>query len=340
MPRKKSEMPEIVRREAGMMPAYREFCQKIKRLKLVQWFRNSRLNPYHLFLKNIKADSYEEARQKAYDMGEVQFLYQGTRYYAERHDMTVGEEYKKYHKVLRGRGDVADRIPRDKNGNLDLFAEDPLVIAIMPIEGPSIYGHVSMQYKDRVINRLLSTIYTDPVYEKYFEYSEYYFIYPSMLGIEPKKLLREIDKHNVKYGYKKFNLATNNCSKNVADVLEKAGVKDINFLGPDKLGLRFATPGNNPFGFGLKDWCFRHGVHVHADEMAQFNEHYPIEDLENTRAEQEKVRHRYKAVVKEEIRTQRDAEAEKRAKHKKQVAKKKKKETKGKKVFSKELKER
>lgn len=324
MPRKKSEMPEIVRREAGMMPAYRQFCQRLKRLKLVQWFRSSRLNPYHMFLKNIKADSYEEAREKAYQMGKVQFLYHGTRYYAERHDMTVDEEYKKYHKVLRGRGDVTDRIPRDKKGHLDLFAEDPIVIAIMPIEGPSLYGHVSMQYRDRVINRLLSTIYTDPVYEKYFEYSEYYFIYPSQLGITPKKLLRELDKHNVKYGYKKFNLATNNCSKNVADVLEKAGVKDIDFLGPDKLGIRFPTPGNNPFGFGLKDWCFRHGVHVHPEEMAQFNERYPIEDLENTRAEQEQVRRRYKAVTKEEIRTQLDAEVEKRVKHKKQVAKKKK----------------
>ena len=314
MPRKKSEMPTLVRREAGMMPAYRRFCQKLKNNKLVQWFRHSRLNPYHWRLKNIKAKSLEEARDIAYDMGKVQFLYQGTRYYSERFDLTVDEEYQKYGKVLRGRGDVADRIPRDKDGHLDLFAEDPIVIGIMPIEGPALYGHASMQYKDRVINRLISTIYTDPLYETYKDYTEYYFIYPSQLGLDPKKIIREIDKHNVRYGYKKFNLGFNNCSKNIVKVLEKLGIKDINLLGPDKLGLRFATPGNNPFGFGLKDWCFRNGVHVHPEEVEELHKRYPILDNQERRENQEKIRQRYKDITKADIRTQKDAEKEKQAK--------------------------
>jgi len=308
MPRKKSEMPPLVRREAGMMPLYRWFCKVLKNNWLVKTLRHTRLNPYHTFLKNIKADSYEEAREKAYAMGKVQFLYNGTRYYSERQDCSVDEEYKKYKKVLRGRGDVADRIPRDKNGNLDLLAEDPIVIAIMPIEGPSLYGHVSMQYKDRVINRLISTIYTDSIYKTYLDYTEYYFIYPSKLGLDPKKIVREIDKHNVKYGYKKFDLRTNNCSKNVVEILERLGVKDINLLGPDKLGIRFASPGNNPFSFGLKDWCFRHGVHVHADEVQKLDERYPISDNEGRRNEQEKVRRRYRDLTRANVRTRQDAE--------------------------------
>ena len=330
MAKKKSEMPALVRREAGMMPLYRKFCQMVKNSWLIKFIRNTRLNPYHTFLKNIKADSLDEAREKAYAMGEVQFLYKGTRYYSERHDCSANEEYKKYHKLLRGRGDVSDRVPRNEKGELDLFAEDPIIIAIMPIEGPSLYGHAGMQYRDRVINRLISTIYTDPVYETYKEYTEYYAIYPSMLGLDPKKIIREMDKHNVRNGYKKFDLGFNNCSKNIVEVLEKLGVDDINLLGPDKLGVRFATPGNNPFGFGLKDWCFRYGVHVYPEEVEQFLAKYPVteKDNEKRRDEQEEVRQRYKAVTKAPVRTRAEAEAEKKAKQAKKEKQQQKKQAK------------
>jgi hypothetical protein len=171
-----------------------------------------------------------------------------------------------------------------------------------------------MQYKDRVINRLISTIYTDPIYDTYRDYTEYYAIYPSKLGLDPKQIIREIDKHNIRYGYKKFNLGFNNCSKNIINVLEKLGVKDINLLGPDKLGLRVPTPGNNPFGFGLKDWCFRNGVHVYPEEVAQMTARYPITDNEQRRDEQEAIRERYKAITKAKVRTRKEAEAEKAAK--------------------------
>lgn len=310
MPRNKSEMPPLVRIESVMMPLYRRLCKIIKNSWLIKKIRNTHLNPYHTSLPDIKANSYEEAKEKAYEMGEVQFLYKGTRYYAERHDCSATEEYKKYHKLLRGRGDVSDRVPRNEKGELDLFAEDPIIIAVMPIEGPSLYGHVGMQYRDRVINRLISTIYTNSVYDTYKDYTEYYAIYPSKLGLEPKQIIRAMDRHNIRYGYKKFSLGFNNCSKNVVKLLESLGVKDINLLGPDKLGLRYPTPGNNPFGFGVKDWCFRNGVHVYPEEVEQMTARYPIHDNEERRNEQEAVRCRYKAMVRAKVRTRAEAEQE------------------------------
>ena len=313
MPRNKSEMPPLVRIESVMMPLYRRLCKIIKNSWLIKKIRNTRLNPYHTSLPDIKADSYEEAKEKAYAMGEVQFLYKGTRYYAERHDCSATEEYKKYHKLLRGRGDVSDRVPCNDKGELDLFAEDPIIIAVMPIEGPSLYGHVGMQYRDRVINRLISTIYTNSVYDTYKDYTEYYAIYPSKLGLEPKQIIRAMDRHNIRYGYKKFSLGFNNCSKNVVKLLESLGVKDINLLGPDKLGLRYPTPGNNPFGFGVKDWCFRNGVHVYPEEVEQMTARYPIHDNEERRNEQEAVRCRYKAMVRAKVRTQAEAEQEEKS---------------------------
>jgi hypothetical protein len=271
----------------------------LKKSKLFNWFRHSRLNPYHTFLTNIKAPSLDEAREKAYELGKVQFLYKGTRYYSERHDCSVDEEYKKYKKVLRGRGDVSDRIPRDKNGNLDLYAEDPIVICIIPIEGPALIGHTGMQYRDRVMNRYITSIHTDPVYPKYEDYSEYYFVYPSKLGIDPKKLVREIDKYNIKYGDKKYSFLTNNCAKNVANVLRAVGVKDFDFYGPDKLGLTFTSPGNNPFNKGIKAWCFKHGVHVHPEEVEELHRRFPIPNVTERRTEMKEKRARYRAVVKE-----------------------------------------
>lgn len=312
----KQRTPQAMDVEVRMLPGIKKIWWKIKKTKLFLWFRHSRLNPYHWGLKDIQAASYEEAREKAYAMGEVQFLYNGTRYYSERHDCSVDEEYKSYKKVLRGRGNVADRIPRDKNGNLDLLAEDPIVITIIPIEGPSLIGHACMQYKDRVVNRLLPSVHTDALYPKYESFAEYYYVYPSKVGINPKKLLREMDKHNIKYGYKRYDPFTNNCSQNVVQILEKLGIKDIDLYGPDKLGIRYATPGNNPFGVGLKDWCFRHGVHVHLDEMKKLYERYPVSDVKEKRQKQEEIRERYKKVTgRKDIVTKKELQAKKKNKY-------------------------
>ena len=202
------------------------------------------------------------------------------------------EEYEKTGKVVRKNGDVTDRIPRDKDGKLDLMAEEPIIISIVPIEGISLTGHACMQYKDRVVNRVL-TMDTDPIYPRYQDLSDYYFIYPSQVGIDPKKLIREIDRHNILHGDEPYNIFTNNCAKNVADVLKKLGVKDINFIGPDKV-VSYPTPGNNPFSFGVEDWCMRHGVPVTQEEIATLCQYHEVPDLDKRNKWQEDVRNRYK----------------------------------------------
>jgi len=289
-------VPKIFDFEVEALPHLKKIWHPIKQSRIFNWFRHSRLNPYHLGLKNIEAENLEDAKLKARKMGKVQFLYKGTRYYAER-NCSVNQEYQEDGVVLRGRGNVADRIPRDENGNLDLYAEDPIVICIIPIEGPALIGHAGMQYKDRVMNRYITSIHTDPVYPKYEEYSEYYFIYPSKLGIDPKKLIREIDKYNIKYGDKKYNFFTNNCAKNVANVLKAVGVNDFNFYGLDSLGLTYTTPGNNPFNVGIKAWCFKHGVHVHPDEVKELHRRHPIPNVTERRTEMKEKRKRYRAVI-------------------------------------------
>ncbi|MBR1649365.1 MAG: hypothetical protein IJ689_07205 [Alphaproteobacteria bacterium] len=302
------EIPEVFREERRAFKWLKAIWYDIKASKLFTAFRRSRLNPYHTNLKEIKAASYEEAKQKARltaiaarkrgEPAEVEFLYNGTRCYAERR-CPVNQEYEEDGVVLRGRGDVSERIPRNSEGKLDLLAEEPIVISIIPIEGPALVGHVCMQYKDQVVNRLLPSIHTDPLYNKYKKFSEYYFVYPSRLKINPQKIIREMIRHNIKYGDKKYNFITNNCARNVGEVLKRCGVRDLDFIGPDKLGVVFTNPGNNPFNTGIKAWCFKHGVHVHDDEMAEFHRRHDFSsEVADRRAAMKKVRTRYRDYVK------------------------------------------
>ena len=298
-------VPKVFEWEVKALPRLKKIWKKIKQSALFVKFRKSKLNPYHRHLPEIEADTLEKARErvrrelieKKQKKGQIQFLYKGTRYSAEKY-CSVDEEYKQDGVVLRGKSDVSDLIPRDKNGNLDLFAEDPIAISVIPMEGPALVGHVCMQYKDRVVNRLLPSIHTDPLYLKYGKYSEYYFIYPSKLGIDEQKLIREMDKYNIKHGADKYNFLVNNCAKNVADILKKVGVKDIDFFGIDKAGIVFPTPGNNPYNVGIKAWCYKHGVHVHINEMAEFNERYPIDNVRERRDRIKETRTRYEAYKK------------------------------------------
>lgn len=176
---------------------------------------------------------------------------------------------------------MTDRIPRDKEGKLDLLAEEPIVVSIIPINGPALIGHACMQYKDQVLNRLLPSIHTDPLYQKYKEYSEYFFVYPSQIGVDGDKLYEAIKEHNIEHMDDKYNPLTRNCAQNVALVLKKVGVKDFDFYGPDTLGLGYATPGNNPFGKGILPWCRKHGVRVHLDEVEAYDKRYPMTNAEN-----------------------------------------------------------
>ena len=171
--------------ERRAFPRLKKIWMKIKSSKLYQNFRHSKLNPYHRGIPEIEADSLDEARQEArksiieklhqVDMKDLRekskrttknndFIYKGTRYNVEQ-SCSMQEEYERDGVLLRGAGDVSDRIPRDKDGKLDPLAEDPIVIAIVPMEGPALVGHVCMQYQDMVVNRLIPSIHTDPLYQ-------------------------------------------------------------------------------------------------------------------------------------------------------------------------------
>ena len=308
--------------ERNALPALKKIWYKIKATKLFNKFRHSNLNPYHRGVMEIKADSLQEARQiarrqiierikhpetqkiskhkaqkRSSQSKGTDFIYNGVRYNVEQ-TCSVQEEFERDGVVLRGAGDVSDRIPRDKTGKLNLLAEEPIVMAIIPIEGPALIGHVCMQYQDVVVNRLLPSIHTDPLYPKYKNEARYYFVYPSQLGIDPHRLKREMEKHNIKYARKKYDLLTNNCAKNVADILKRVGVKDIDFYGWDDAGLVFTNPGNNPWGKGVKGWCLRHGVHVNLKEMEAYNEGHNFTDVKERRKEMDETHQRYEQYKK------------------------------------------
>lgn len=300
--------------ERKAFPFLKKIWMKIKTSKLFNKFRQSRLNPYHHGLPKIDADSLEEAREIARErviekikrskddkhrssLRENDFIYEGTRYNVEQL-CSVQEEFARDGVVLRGSGNVSDRIPKNKDGQLDLFAEEPIVIAVVPMEGPALIGHVCMQYQNVVVNRLIPSIHTDPIYSKYQERAQYYFIYPSKIGVDPKKLKREMEKHNIKYARKKYNLFTNNCAKNVGDILKKVGVTDIDFYGWDDVGLVFTNPGNNPWGKGIKGWCLRHGVHVNLKEMETYHREHDFTNVKEQRKEMDEKRKRYEQYKK------------------------------------------
>lgn len=300
-------IPAVMAQEVEALKGLKRVWKGIKESDAYKSFRASKLNPYHFGVKEIKADSLEKARRIAREIAKTakangkkhraEFIYNGTRYYADKQGYTPQQEYDTDGMVIRDGYDVTDRIPLNEKGKLDLFAETPIVIAVNPIEGPALIGHTCMQYKDQIVNRLLPSIHTDPLYPKYNKFAEYFFVYPSKLGIDGDKLFREMEKHNIKYGDKRYDPLFNNCAQNVAKVLKKVGVKDFDFYGPDFLGLSYATPGNNPFGVGIKAWCHKHGLRVRLNEMAEYDRRYGFTDIKERRAEMKETRKRYKSFI-------------------------------------------
>lgn len=299
--------PEAMAWEVAALKDFKRIWYHIKSSKLYRSFRTSSFNPYHFGIKKINASSLDKARKicreilkTAHQKDEkyrAQFIYNGTRYYADRYDCSPQQEYNEDGIVIRDGYNVTNRIPHNSKGELDLFAETPIVIAINPIEGPALIGHTCMQYKDQIVNRLLPSIHTDPLFPKYNNFAEYYFIYPSQVGINSHELYREMEKHNIKYGDKRYDLIFNNCAQNVAQVLKKTGVKDFDFWGPDFLGLSYATPGNNPFGVGIKAWCHKHGLRVRLNEMAEYDNRYGFTDVKERRTEMKEIRSRYRKSI-------------------------------------------
>lgn len=285
----------------------KEAWYSIKKNFLYKSFRASQLNPYHFGVEEVRVDSLDKARKIIREKAKVykaqnreyraQFIYNGTRYFADRYDCTPNHEYIEDGMVIRNGYEVSDRIPRNDKGELDLFSEIPIVIAINPIEGPELIGHACMQYKDQVVNRVLPSIHTDPLYPKYNNRAEYYFIYPSQIGINGEELYREMSKHNIKYGDKRYDPLFNNCAQNVAQILKDVGVKDFDFYGPDFLNLSYATPGNNPFNKGIKAWCYKHGFRARLNEMEQYDQLNHFTDVRERRDEMKKKRGRYRQFV-------------------------------------------
>lgn len=302
-----NEIPAVMAHEADSLKGIKKLWGYFRDTDFYKKFRSSQLNPYHFAVEEIEADNLNEARKIAREKAKAarakgekhraEFIYNGTRYYADKYDCTPQEEYRQDGIVIRDGFDITDRIPRNEKNEFDLFAETPIVIAINPIEGPALIGHACMQYKDQVINRLLPSIHTDPLYPKYNKYAEYFFIYPDQLKIDGKELYREMEKHNIRYGDKRYDPLFNNCAQNVAEVLKKVGVKDFNFYGPDSLGLSYATPGNNPFGIGLKAWCHKHGLRVTPNEMEEYDRLYGFTDVKERRTEMKEIRGRYRKSI-------------------------------------------
>lgn len=279
--------------------ALKERWAKFRDSKLVLKFRESKLNPYHRNLNFYDAPR-EEAILAAREKGEKTILCRGengrkTRCYVEL-DCSVEEEIQKYGNVFRGGQDVTDRIPHNKDGKPDLFAEDPIIVAIVPVEGPSAVGHVCMQYKDKVVNRRSHCMDSAPIWPLYGLLAQYYAVYPSELGIEPKELVREMEKANIREEDDAYNVYFHNCATMVAGVFKSLGVKDIDMFGPDKLGLVISTPGNNPFGLGMRNWCQKHGVHLRPQEMLDYK-YGNFKNSEKQKEEYAEVRARYKSIV-------------------------------------------
>ena len=279
-----NDVPAVFNQEVNSLKKLKKVWRIIKYSKAFKKFRASQLNPYHYQVKEVKADTLAKARKIVREKAKqariankkfrAQFLYKGTRYYADRYDCSPNQEYLEDGIVIRDGYDVTDRIPVNKKGELDLFAEEPIIIAINPIEGPELIGHVCIQYKDQVVNRLLTSVHTDPLYPKYHKYAQYFAIYPSQFNVDAEKVYQEMVNHNIAYRDKNYDLISNNCAQNVVKILKKAGFKGFDFYGADALKISYATPGNNPFGKGIKAWCHKNGIRITPKEMEEYHKRH------------------------------------------------------------------
>ncbi|MBQ7303355.1 MAG: hypothetical protein IJW75_00350 [Alphaproteobacteria bacterium] len=224
---------------------------------LYKRLKNSRLNPYHMFLSRVEAENLQQAKKIARAKNYPYLLFRDEKVSTEL-TCSVEEEFRQYGNVMRGGYDVTNRIPRNRLGQLDLMAEEPIVVAVLPISASSLGGHIAMQYKDKVVNRRNVKMDTDSLFKTYSRVADYYFLYPSQLGIDTAQLEREMEKANVKFGGE-YSFFKNNCAKAVHRVFSNLGVKDFKLIVP--------TPGNNPLGIGIKRWCEKNGVHVNSQEM-------------------------------------------------------------------------
>ena len=70
------------------------------------------------------------------------------------------------------------------------------------------------------------------------------------------------------------------------------------------------TPGNNPFHFGLEEWCKTHGVHARPHEMLQYS-YRNFEGGEEKFKENEDIRARYASILDYQLKKMSPEEKEK-----------------------------
>ncbi|MBO6281415.1 MAG: hypothetical protein J6N49_02660 [Alphaproteobacteria bacterium] len=267
----KQQYHQHPRQDSALVRFLKPIWGRFKKTKLFQAYRHSRLNPFHTTLQKIKADTVEDAREIAINKNLRYFEYNGVRVSTDE-PYSLATEAGKRKRIFRNGRNALDVLPRNAQGVPDLMAEEPIVIAILPIEGPSLIGHAALQYKDMVVNRMRYKMDTKPLLPRYGNKANYYLIYPSQIGIDPKQLVRAIEKVNIlKNG--DYDFIKNNCAGAVDYALKLAGVKDLDQYGPDKLGMYWPAPGNNPFHIGIQEWCRKHGVQVFASELEQAYKH-------------------------------------------------------------------
>jgi hypothetical protein len=128
--------------------------------------------------------------------------------------------------------------------------EEPIKIYIFPFgtEGMRV-SHAALKYGDDIINyggKGFSNRIGEP------ENCYIYNIYPSEVGINPKKLTAAIKKRKAKIKGKDYNYFTQNCADQVVAVLKEAGAKDIDQC----LGISIPKLDGVP---SLDDWAEKHG---------------------------------------------------------------------------------
>ena len=279
------------RQDSALVKFLKPIWYRFKATKLFQAYRHSRLNPFHTTLQKIKADTVEDAREIAINKNLRYFEYNGIRVSTDEPYSLVTEAGKRK-RIFRNGRNALDVLPRNAAGVPDLMAEEPIIIAILPIEGPSLIGHAALQYQGMVVNRLRYKMDTKPLLPRYGNKAIYYVVYPSQVGIYPKTLKCAIHKANiVKNG--DYNFGYNNCAGSVDYTLRLSGVKDLDEYGPDKTGIFFAAPGNNPFGKGIQEWCQKHGIRVYASELEQAYRYNAIQNHQEMADEYKRIHQRF-----------------------------------------------
>jgi len=128
--------------------------------------------------------------------------------------------------------------------------EEPIKIYIYPfLAKKNVVSHAAMRYKDESIDYGTKGFneYTRP-----HEDAHVYYLYPSEIGVDPKKLVEAIKRRKKIVKGSDYGYLGQNCAKQVIACLEEAGAKDIS----KPLGISVPTV---PIFDDLEDWAQKNG---------------------------------------------------------------------------------